>query len=834
MGALWPIVLRSLRARPLRSVLTGTAVALGVAVVLAVQVTVSGLDGEARAAAAARAGSSGLDVRSPADSGVTDAQVATLSHVPGVVGVEPLYEKRVTARASVQSPGIEATVVSVSAGATSGYRPVRLVSGRLPTHDARGEVAIDAALAAALPGPGAGHGPAVGDPVSLTTVTGPDVFHIVGITTGTTGGAAFSNSAVFVGDATLRSNFSLGLRAPLVALRLAPGATAESVARAVRAVLGGAVSTDDPRAGIAQPLDQLRPMLALLAALSLVIGAGVTANSVSLSVLERRREIGLLRAAGAGSGQVYRIFMVEGLLCAAGGAIVGIVLGVLLGVAFSGGGADGLTGSAPPGPAQLDARTVLFATVLGLLAALAGGTVPALGAARLSPLAAIRRAPNAGSEHAPAWVLWAAPVLLLAALPMVLSSRSGLVAAGAAVMLTGFAAALPVAAPMTASMLGAILSPLLREAPLAARHLTRRRNRTAVTAAGLMASVATAVAVGALTGGALNAGDRWIGGLLVGDVVVHSGVAQPAAIAETFASQHGVREVSPIRYFSAKVGGETTGFAAVDITFYARHAGLDFVAGDRTTALRSMTPGPAVLIPRTFATMRNVHVGDVVDAAAGTGAVHLHVAGIVDHSFPTANGREALLLAQPAAVTTFGDEAAGFNDLQIVADQDMLAPLQNTASRFGMQATSVATIRESARNALEQVIGLLQALGRIAVLIAMLAVVNTLLVTVRQSTRDLGLLRAVGMARAHALRLLLTEAGLLAGSGGALGILAGCALALPMLRVSAGSGFTPEFAFPVETAGVTLLTVMACAVLAALIPASRAAGGSIVATIRYE
>jgi putative ABC transport system permease protein len=146
----------------------------------------------------------------------------------------------------------------------------------------------------------------------------------------------------------------------------------------------------------------------------------------------------------------------------------------------------------------------------------------------------------------------------------------------------------------------------------------------------------------------------------------------------------------------------------------------------------------------------------------------------------------------------------------------------------------VATIRDDARQALGDTLSLLEVLSWVAVAIAMLAVVNTLLVNARQGTRDLALLRAAGLSRRRALRLVLTEAGLLATTGTVLGIAAGCALALPLLRAGSSPGFDPQFAVPVGTAIAALGAVVLGSILAAALPARRAAQAAIVSAIRYD
>jgi ABC-type antimicrobial peptide transport system permease subunit len=288
VNGIWRLAVGAIRARPLRSTLTATAVALGIAVVLAVQLAIQGLAVQAEEALVQQAGASSLDVRVDAGSGITAAQIRTLAELPDVLQAAPLYEKEVTAGpAGTGLLGDEVTLVGLQ-DSMAALRSISVVAGRLPLPGDTSEVAIDQGLSAALTGAQGGQ-VRIGAKIQLITATGPDAFTVVGFTSGTSGGPSFTRNAVFIDDAALTSAFGLGLHTPLVALRFGPSATFASVSTEVHARLGASVTTYDPRAGAAAPLQDLEPMLVLVTVLSLIVGAGVTANSAALAAFERRR-----------------------------------------------------------------------------------------------------------------------------------------------------------------------------------------------------------------------------------------------------------------------------------------------------------------------------------------------------------------------------------------------------------------------------------------------------------------------------------------------------------------------------------------------------------------
>ncbi len=828
MSEIWLLAVRAVRARPLRSTLTAVAVALGIAVVLAVQIAIQGLTVQAGEAQAQQAGASSLDVRVDAGSGLTTAQITTLGDLPGVLQAVPLHEKQVAAGPAGGSLVGDAVTLVGLQNSSAALRSVTVVSGRLPLPGNTAEVAMDQGLASVLTG-GVGSPIGIGQKIQMITTTGPDAFTVVGFTAGTSGGPSFTHNAVFIDDAAMTGIFGSGLRTPLVALRFGPGATVAAVSREVHTQFGASVTTYDPRAGSAEPLQDIEPMLLLVTVLSLIVGAGVTANSAALAAFERRREIGLLRAAGASSRQVFRLFAAEVGVVAVAGVPIGIAGGILLGAAFQAGIAPG--DLAPP-PLMPTALQIIAAVIAGLGSALVGGLLPAFAAARLPILTALRPHPIGANQHTSPIVIVGAPAFLIIAALCFISTNSGVVAFGVVAFLLGIVMSLPVVAPMLIRLIATVLSPFVTGAIPGADHLARARNRTAITAAGLAVSVATAVGVSALSAGALSASDTWIANLFVGNVLVSSPVTQGDAVASAIASSPGVSRATPMRLLSETVAGASEGVAAIDPGAYAAYGGFEVISSNRTAALAALENGPSFLEPAGLAAATGWTVGSQLPVATVQGTVYFTIVGVVSHSFPAGDGSESLVMADDLARTYFGTAAAGFDDLMITSGS--AATVAATAASYGMQAVPISVIAADAREALGHSIGLVLAVAVIAVLIAMLAVINTLLVNVREGTRELALLRAVGLGSRQAMRRVLTESGLLAGTATLIGVGAGCIMALPMLRATTTPEFVPAFGFPLETVLVLIAIVVLGAVVATIGPARRAVRISVLSALRHE
>lgn len=829
MSVPWALAQRAIRGRPLRAMLTAIAVALGIAIVLGVLVTISGLDSQSRAAAQSSAGGSNLDVRVTAGTGLTADAAASLTNLPGVHDAVPLYEKRIVAR--LRNSDVDGTTVNILAlrGNAVALRPLSIAAGRLPSADSHSEVVLDEGLAASLAAFEHDAPLHLGDTIQLTTGTGPDSFNIVGFSNG--GGlGGFARNGVFITEAAMLDQFPLGLRTAMVALQLNAGADAAQVGDEVTSSIGNGVTTVDPRVAAGSPLGEIQPLLLLVTVLSLVVGAGSTANSVALAASERRRETGLLRAAGASSRQVFRIFMLEVLLLSAAAIPVGVAAGIGLAALLE----AHLTPADLPVPAlNVNALQVLFAALVGTAAAVVGGAIPAIASGRHGILSGLRPHPGSERERLGTFPISLAPIALLAGAVLFIVGDGTAAAIGTVLVIAGVLCALPLLAPWAARVVGFIASAFTSKSTAATRNLVRRRNRTALTLSGLTIAVASAFAVSALASGAIAGGDAWVSHLFSGDVVVRSPVAQTYAVEASIASSPGVRAALPLRFLSVASGSSVLGVTTIDTPSYVSGSGLDITTPARVDAFRAVNNGPAVLAPSGFAAAHGWLVGSSVPLVTSRGTVPFVVAGIVDHSFPAGNGEESLIMDRNVAVHYFGDSAAGFDDLD-VQTTGASSSVIGTAATYGLSGVTIDDIRGSAERALQHSLGLLLAVAIVALVMSMIAVVNTLLVNIRQGSRELSMLRAVGLDRGGAQRLVLTEAVVLAASGAILGVVTGCAVVVGMLRAVSSPGFTPSFAFPLTTAIAVVSAVVAGSIIATLVPAIRVARSSIVAAIRQD
>lgn len=817
---------QSLRHRPLRLVITASAVILGTAALLSSQIVLSRLVSNAQQSAQTRAGASDLDIRVGSGSDLTAAQIASIQRIPGVAQAVPLYEKRVNALASVTSTSGPVVSVVALQDQTVALRQVSIASGRLPNNGSRDEVALDVSVAGALVTSGSHI--TVGSNIALQTATGPDQFHVVGLVTDIGGGPGFITSPVVVSETAIHSAFALNLHTPLVALALRNGISTDQVAAAVRRSLGSQVVAVDPRDTGSIGLSQVDTLVDFVAALAILLGAAVVANSVAFSANERRAELALLRAAGASSASVAKLLIAEVTVIAIPSAIAGVGGGLIMGELFS----QLAAGGTPPAAQPVSLAALLLAPVVGVVAAIGGSLVPAITAAHANIMAGLRPMSSPGHQTRHGLSVILAPAAAALAILAFLQGGTLTVAFGAALLLAAAAGILPLIAPPTIRFAAVLLSLISRDAGQAAANLANRRQRTSLTQVGLVISTAVTVAIAAVSTSALQSSDEWVGQLFIGNTLVKSPVTEPDDVEAALASAKQINDVTALRILSLPIDAQTVGVAVVDPVAYERQGGLDVYTPSRHTAFASLVQPGAVLAPALLANSNGWQVGSKLSAQVSNRTVTLTITGIVAHGFPAGEDRETLIMGHDAAIATLGSQATGFDDLELNTSDPAAA--QAAASRYGLSATPLAAIQDTARQAVDRPLGLLQSLTFVAVVIAMLATVNTLLLNIRASVRELALLRAVGLSKRRARALVLCEASLLSISGILIGIGVGALVAVPLLAVGSTITFSLDYEFPALTALALIAFVIWLTLLVSTQPARRAAGGSIVSALRQE
>ena len=695
-----------------------------------------------------------------------------------------------------------------------------------------GEVAIDKATAEK-------EGFAVGDRFEIQAETPKKAYTITGLTqvagVDSYGGAAV---ALLTLPEAQRVTGKEG-QFDEIDLTVAEGEDAEAVSAAIQAALPGSL---DVRTGEAEAASQsadirddlgfLQTALLAFAGISLFVGAFIIFNTFSITVAQRAREFALLRTLGASRAQVLRSVMGEGVVLGVLGSLAGLALGILV--------AAGLRAlfkaigfELPSTGTVLQARTVYVSLAVGVVVTLVSCLAPALRATRVPPVAALREGVALPATRSSRLAFPLALVLTaLGVAAMAVGLFGGLedspallfVGLGAGATFLGVAFLSPRLVGPIASVVGRPIEALFGVTGRLARENTvRQPGRTAVTSAALMVGVALVAFATIFAAGAKTTIDDAIDNGLQGQAVLQNQDGfSPFASGATkrVASIDGVGQVAAIRFVDARVNGENQGVTGVD----ARTFGSLY-----KTTLPPLTD-ENIVVGKAYAEDNGIALGDTVTLTTATAKqLSLEVAGIVED--------KALLLgdltiSNDLVARDFGQTK---DSLVIVgyAGGDATKAAIDRAIRTEfpqVEALTAAEFKGDQAGQIDQLLVLIYALLALTVIVAMFGIVNTLVLSVAERTRELGMMRAIGTSRRQIRRVIRYEAVITAQIGGVLGIVLGVFLAVLVGQT------IQDFVVSIPYLLLALLFVAAAVagVIAAVLPARRASRLDVLEALAYE
>ena len=573
-----------------------------------------------------------------------------------------------------------------------------------------------------------------------------------------------------------------------------------------------------------------------MAAVALFGGAFLIFNTLSMTVAERARDVGLLRAAGMTRRQVVLMVLVS----AAHLGVVGVALGLLAGLALAAGAVALLGGTgAALTELTLPAGALLLGALLGFIVTAAAAVEPALRAGGISPVAALRLRLDQGAvlRARLRWLLFVFAVVGLVGLllwPGAAAGQAGLMRPLAAfALMLGITLAAPFVAGPLGRLAGLVVAPLLpAEARLTRGALTRDRSRTALTVGALAVALAVLVALAGVAGSTRQAATGWLLEVVPGELLLTSirpvAGGEPAAAA--IAALPGVARVSPLARFSVALGGTRTDAAAVVGADLLADGRLTFVAGSPARALAALDAGGAAIVPRSVAERKGIAVGSRLAVLSGTGVVELEVVAIAERTVPGTIA-EAILVGWPDATGRLGVLGADAFAVRFGPGQEASARpgVEAAARSFALEPASLDQAAGAIGASIDRRALLFAALAAVALIVAALGIVNTLAMNVLERVRELAVLRATGLTRRQAWRLVVLEAAILGLVGSLLGALAGLATGAVLIQLAGGSGV--PYQVPWAAAAAALGGGIVLAVVAALYPARLASRVEIVGAL---
>lgn len=641
--------------------------------------------------------------------------------------------------------------------------PYQLVAGHEPVND--DDIVIDKASADK-----AGYEP--GDVATVLTKSAPQRFSIVGIAKfGSSDSPAGATAVLFTDTAATKLLATPGL-ADAIAVTSLSGVSQTDLVAALQAGVGphvevitGAALIAEDQASMDGLLAPIRAIILIFGFVAVLVGAFVINNTFSITVAQRTRQLAILRALGASGRQVRRAIVLEavivGALASAAGLAVGIGVAAGLRQMMSALGFD-----MPNGATAIEPKAMILAFGIGLSVTVLSAWLPARRAAKIAPIAALR---ELSVDHS-AWsrrraVIGAA--IIGAGVASVVSGQSNLVAAGILTTFAGVIVVAPVLARPVARIFGLPLRIRGLSGELATKNAMRNPKRTASTAASLIIGVALVVFMTVFAASTKTSLSGSIDREFKGTHIVQTGGTDTSSglspqLAAELRTTPGVDEVSESRMIPAVIDNETTdplyGFDGATVE--------DMIAFDSVTGdLDSLGPD-GIAVSEKYAADRGWTIGTVVPATFPIGNTTFVVKAI----YTGGTDWVGQVFIDLAATRANGGENI---DYQIYVSGDQTAIEKVAAAYPSAEVLDKHEFLAVVSTDIDTMLAMFYALLMLAVIIALLGIANTLALSIVERTRELGVLRAVGMGRAQVRSTVRWESIIIALFGTTLGLAIG-------------------------------------------------------------
>lgn len=846
-STLWQMMvlaLEYLRGRKLRTTLTILSIVFGVALIFAFNLILPSAKESFGRMISTTSGAADITMKSV--TGESFAAADALNTVKGVQGVKAatgVLTREITLPGKGIAGGVgsatQLEVMGIDPTTVNDVREITISEGRALKAEDHNAVLLPAAIASLAPEL------KVGTTFPLITAGGLNIFNVVGLVAD---GVQMTTPQITMTLADTQHMFNQPDLINSIDIKLADGANRDMVLADVQKALGEGFQqvSNSSVLDAVTTLESATIMFDILGFFALFMGGFLIFNTFRTVVVERRHDLGMLRAIGAESGQLSQLLIVEGLLQGVIGTVIGLIIGYLLALS-AGSGFSKLAGGFISGltlTISLNAQAFILPIVLGLLTTLLAAYFPARAASRTSPLEALRPATISNMQRAARRGLIIGLVMLVLGVILLLAgSQTG--AAGAFLILVGMIAI----APSMVTPVALIFSPILalvftREGDLAQGNLTRQPGRAAITASTMMIGFAVFIAIAAIVGSfndfIVNMVSKNFGSdimIIPPTIAVYGGViGADDSLATRLQSLPEVETVAGLRYASSIANGQTVQVLGIDPVSYEKVFPLDFSEGNPSDAYSALNSERATVLNSVLASTLKAKVGDTIKLQTADGQQDYIIVGLAND-----------LLSFKIA-TAFISQANMQMDFHKAEDVMMMLNLKPSVDKPAGLAAVQTVLKDypqfTARLTgeyrdfmIDTTVGALKLVNVLALVIlfpAVLGLLNTLTINVLERTREIGIIRAVGGNRSQVRRIVVAEAILLGIFGAITGIVAGIALSYGFTMAIRVIGWQIPYVFPGAALVVSFVGGIILALLASAIPARNAAKMEIIRALQYE
>ncbi len=849
---------RHLKRHRLRTSLTFFGIVLGVAVIVAIAIVNRTLISSFQRTVELIAGKAVLQV-SNGESGVREALYPVVRDTQGVKDAAPAVEGFLPV---VGFKGERLFIYGVDFLADFSIREHQFVGAPFGLESALDFIAQSDSIAL-MESLSRRLGFSVGSKVTLATSRGTKSYTVRALLREQGMAKVFGGSFALMDLPVAQIAFGKEGKLDIVDLTVEEGENVETVKNKVQQRLQGAAQVERPQERgeqIESLLTSFRVGLFFVSLVALFVGFFLIYNTVSVSVVQRKREIGTLRCLGMARRDILLLIMLEALIVALLASLVGVAAGVLLaqGALLSvGQSMSNLFLPIDLAKSALTPREFWLALASGLGVSILAALYPAWEATRVTPLESYRQTAWSPRSSGVARASVAGFLLLLISPALLFLSPPGLAEIGKfslgvvamLIFLLGLSFLSPLFILGWVKLLRRFLSrlPFLswNEGRIASDGLGRSPIRAGITIATLIISLAAIFTIAAFVHSVRGSLLSWVDQMVTADLIVSSGartagpmnVPLKEDLALGMRALPGVEVIDLYRLIRSTYEGRPILIESFSAQASQRVRKLPMAEGEGRKALRQMAAGEGVIVSESFKSKFGKGKGDTVQLPTPSGLVPFKVLAVyIDYS----SDAGSVLIDRSLYKKIWQDELVDAFDLWLAPDADQKGVIQKIKEDYGEKyqlfVSTHRELRDAVVHIMEQSFVVNYAVEIVAVIVAVFSVINTLLASVLDRAREIGVLRAIGATQGQLRRMVVAEAGWIGFLGGILGLFAGTVMSYHhvVYNTKVLTGWTFQYYYPFGFAFLCLILAVVLCLLAGYVPAKQAAATPIVTAIGYE